>query len=149
MKRATSITNKLSDTFNRLTSVTTQPVISNYNQDLTHLDQFQFPIQLFKKVFSFYFFNKFYFVFVKNNNLHPYLSIHSLDLLNNSHINSYIIGASNGLFRQQNGIDFILTDQEEDFLIQSSQLKNELQLTTADLRFTQLFEDQSGFIYLF
>jgi hypothetical protein len=37
-----------------------------------------------------------------------------------------------------------LTDQDEDFIIQSSQLKSELQLTTADLRFMQLFEDQSG-----
>ena len=38
------------------------------------------------------------------------LSIHSLDILNNSNIKSYIIGASNGLFRQQSNIDFILTD---------------------------------------
>ena len=64
--------------------------------------------------------------------------------MNNLNVNSYIIGASNGLFRQQNHVDFIVSDQEEDFIIQSSQLKSQLQLTTADLRFTQLFEDQSG-----
>ena len=64
--------------------------------------------------------------------------------MNNNRLNSYLIGASNGLFRQQNQIDFILTDQDEDFVIQSAQLKSDLQLTTADLRFTQLFEDQSG-----
>jgi hypothetical protein len=67
-----------------------------------------------------------------------------LDLVNNSKLNSFVIGASNGLFRQQNNIDFIVTDQDEDFIIQSSQLRSELQLTTADLRFMQLFEDQSG-----
>lgn len=67
--------------------------------------------------------------------------------MNNLKLNSYLIGASNGLFRQQNQIDFILTDQDEDFLIQSTQLKNELQLSTADLRFTQLFEDQSGWSF--
>jgi ATP-dependent helicase/DNAse subunit B len=82
---------------------------------------------------------------MKNNLLHPYVSIHSLDLIHNSQINSFVIGASNGLFRQQTNLDVIITDQDEDFLIQSSQLKSELQLTTADLRFLQLFEDsQSG-----
>jgi hypothetical protein len=52
MKRATSITNKLSDTFNRLTTTTTATsnVAQNYSQDLTHLDQFQFPLPLFEKV---------------------------------------------------------------------------------------------------
>ena len=55
MKRATSITNKLTDTFNRLTTsnpttTTTTNLMNNYSQDLTHLDQFQFPIQLFNKV---------------------------------------------------------------------------------------------------
>ena len=69
--------------------------------------------------------------------------------MNNSRLNSYLIGASNGLFRQQNQLDFILNDQDEDFLIQSTLLKSQLQLTTADLRFTQLFEDQSGGIFLF
>jgi hypothetical protein len=50
MSRATSITNKLSDTLNRLTSSPTTTILPNSDQDLTHLDQFQFPIQLFKKV---------------------------------------------------------------------------------------------------
>ncbi len=49
LKRATSITNKLSDTFNRLTTTTTN-LVQNCSQDLTHLDQFQFPIPLFEKV---------------------------------------------------------------------------------------------------
>lgn len=69
-------------------------------------------------------------------------------MISNGKLNSCLIGASNGLFRQQNQWDCILSDQEEDFLIQSIQLKNQLQLTTVDLRFTQLFEDQSGSILL-
>ena len=50
LKRATSIANKLTNTFNRLTSSSTPSITINYYQDLTHLNQFQFPIQLFKKV---------------------------------------------------------------------------------------------------
>ncbi len=50
LKRATSITNKLTDTFNRLTTSNTSTFITNYSQDLSHLNQFQFPIQLFNKV---------------------------------------------------------------------------------------------------
>lgn len=51
MKRATSITNKFSDTFTRLTTPTNH-FNDNSEQDLTHLDQFHFPIQLFSKVKS-------------------------------------------------------------------------------------------------
>lgn len=89
----------------------------------------------------------FYLIKNQNNLLYPYLSIHSLDIINNSNVNSYIIGASNGLFRQQNNIDIIIPDNDEEFIIQSNELKQQLQLTTADLRFAQLFEDsQSSFI---
>lgn len=52
LKRATSITNKLTDTFSRLTTTNSLP--ENYSQDLTHLDQFQFPLQLFSKVKFFF-----------------------------------------------------------------------------------------------
>ncbi|CAF1615353.1 unnamed protein product [Rotaria sp. Silwood1] len=133
LKRATSITNKLSDTFNRLTSTTsTSTSIAINNNELVNLiDQYQLSYDLFKK----------------NNLLHPYISIYSLDIINNSNINSYLIGASNRLYRQQNNIDFILTDyDDDDFIIQSSLLKQQLQLTTADLRFTQLFEDSQSII---
>jgi hypothetical protein len=50
LKRATSITNKLSDTFSRLTTASTPSFSINCAQDLSHLDQFQFPIELFRKV---------------------------------------------------------------------------------------------------
>jgi len=43
----------------------------------------------------------------------------------------------------------IFIDNDEDFLIQSSQLKSDLQLTTADLRFTQLFEDENAGLFNF
>ena len=53
LKRVTSIKNKLTDTFSRLTTTTTtNPLSENYSQDLTHLDQFQFPPRLFSKVNS-------------------------------------------------------------------------------------------------
>ncbi|CAF4890069.1 unnamed protein product, partial [Rotaria sp. Silwood2] len=100
----------------------------NNNEHFNSLNQYQFSYDLFNK----------------NNLLHPYISIHSLDIINNSNINSYLIGASNRLYRQQNNIDFILTDYDDDFIIQSSILKQQLQLTTADLRFTQLFEDSQS-----
>ncbi|CAF4553832.1 unnamed protein product, partial [Rotaria sp. Silwood2] len=128
LKRATSITNKLTDTFNRLTSTTSTLITINNNEHFNSLNQYQFSYDLFNK----------------NNLLHPYISIHSLDIINNSNINSYLIGASNRLYRQQNNIDFILTDYDDDFIIQSSILKQQLQLTTADLRFTKLFEDSQS-----
>ncbi|UJR17918.1 hypothetical protein I4U23_004817 [Adineta vaga] len=132
MKRATSLSAKLSDTFNRLTTTTTSTpanLIANYSQDyLNHLDQLQFPLQLFNK----------------NNLLHPYLPLNNLDILTNRNVSSYIIGASNGLFRQQTTHDVIMVDNDEDLLIQSPQVKSELQLTTADLRFLQLFEEENS-----
>ncbi|CAF3302750.1 unnamed protein product [Rotaria socialis] len=128
LKRATSITNKLTDTFNRLTTNNSVSIEINNEENFASFDQCQFSYELFKK----------------NNLLYPYLSIHSLDIINNKNVNSYIIGASNGLFRQQNNLDFILIDNDEDFQILSSELKQQLQLTTADLRFTQLFEDSQS-----
>ena len=56
-------------------------------------------------------------------------------------VRSYVIGASNGLFRHQTQLDVIVNDHDEELLIQSAELRQELQLTTADLRFTQLFEE--------
>ncbi|CAF4185631.1 unnamed protein product [Rotaria sordida] len=102
LKRATSITNKLTDTFNRLTSSSSISItINNINNNYS-IDQYQFSYDLFKK----------------NNLLHLYISIYSLDIINNRNINSYLISGSNHLFRQQNNIDFILTDYDEDFIIQ-------------------------------
>ena len=65
MTRATSITNKLSETFNRLTTATTSNLINYLSQDLTYIDQYNFPIQLFNKVFIFFFYklNFIYFLF--------------------------------------------------------------------------------------
>jgi hypothetical protein len=107
-------------------------ILIHFEQDLSHLNQFHY-------------FEKFVLSLIWKKNF--IFSIHSLDLIINSNISSFLIGASNGLFRKQNNLDVIITDQDENFLLQSSQLKNELQLTTADLRFIQLFEDsQTGLI---
>ncbi|CAF3985216.1 unnamed protein product, partial [Rotaria sordida] len=75
LKRATSITNKLTDTFNRLTSSSSISItINNINNNYS-IDQYQFSYDLFKK----------------NNLLHLYISIYSLDIINNRNINSYLI----------------------------------------------------------
>jgi hypothetical protein len=50
MKRATSITNKFSDTFSRLTTAATPSISIHFQQDLSHLNQFHFPIPFFRKV---------------------------------------------------------------------------------------------------
>jgi len=72
------------------------------------------------------------------------LSIHSLDLLKNRDLKSFVIGASNQLFHQENVFDVIITNADEDFLIFNSQLKNDLQLTTADLRFFQSLQTNTN-----
>ena len=60
-------------------------------------------------------------------------------------VRSYVIGASNGLFRHQTQLDVIVNDHDDELLIPSAELRQELQLTTADLRFAQLFEEgQTG-----
>ncbi|CAF1434154.1 unnamed protein product [Rotaria sordida] len=74
-KRATSITNKLTDTFNRLTSSSPISIIINNINNNYSIDQYQFSYDLFKK----------------NNLLHLYISIYSLDIINNRNINSYLI----------------------------------------------------------
>ena len=70
--------------------------------------------------------------------------------LRRSSITSYWIGASNQLFRQEDQVehDLIVIDREDDqedslflFLFLSPTLKSQLQLTIADRRFTQLFQD--------
>ncbi|CAF1379680.1 unnamed protein product [Rotaria sordida] len=71
----TLITNKLTDTFNRLTSSSSISItINNINNNYS-IDQYQFSYDLFKK----------------NNLLHLYISIYSLDIINNRNINSYLI----------------------------------------------------------
>jgi len=83
-------------------------------------------------------------LFSQNHLFHPYLSIHSLSMISDRRIRSFFIGSSNQLFRlDEKSLDFIFDDQIEDFQILSSQLKVELQLTTADLRFVQSFENSS------
>ena len=53
MQRASSITTKLTDTFYRITSLSTStPISIDYTQNLTYIDQCQFSYPLFKKVFS-------------------------------------------------------------------------------------------------
>lgn len=51
LKRATSITNKLTDTFSRFTAGASTSIPINYSDNLIHFDQCQVPYELFKKVF--------------------------------------------------------------------------------------------------
>lgn len=90
---------------------------------------------------------------------HPYLSIHSLDEIRRKEIRSYLIGATNQLFRQEDRQQhhFILLDRrdergedrEDNFIFLNSQLKSDLQLTIQDRRFTQLFFQTSTSLFLF
>lgn len=87
-------------------------------------------------------------LYTNGNILHPYLSLHYLEYLksnsssnrlnssiHNYNLKAYTIGATNFLFKQRltSEIDVIIDEQQIE--IKNEQLKKDLQLTTADLRF--------------
>lgn len=84
----------------------------------------------------------------------PYSSIYYLDLVRSRSVNSYVIGASNDLFRQDsNKFDVLVTNDPmtDDLTLKfsSNQVRDVVQLTRADLRFLQLFEDEQSSASLF
>lgn len=75
-------------------------------------------------------------IFTKGSVLHPYLSLAYYDILEDVHIRSFVIGASNVLFRQKkHNLDVIVEDDETRIHVSDAELRRQLQLTTADLRF--------------
>lgn len=66
----------------------------------------------------------------------PYLSISYLDLLSDKRVRSFVIGATNFLFKQRKEMYDVVVDMEENtIIINDPQLRRCLSLTIEDLRF--------------
>lgn len=75
-------------------------------------------------------------IFTNNSFCLPYLSISYLDLLADSRVKSFVIGATNFLFKQRKEMYDVIVDMEENSItINDSNLKKCLSLSTEDLRF--------------
>lgn len=75
-------------------------------------------------------------IFTRGSFCLPYLSITYLDLLADSRIKGFVIGATNFLFKQKRDMYDIVVDMEENsIVINDINLKKCLTLTTEDLRF--------------
>ncbi|XP_067648728.1 late secretory pathway protein AVL9 homolog isoform X2 [Haliotis asinina] len=75
-------------------------------------------------------------VFTKGSVCHPYLSLQYHDILQDVNIRSFVIGATNILFKQRRSlIDVIVEIADGKVEIMDKELQRLLHLTTADLRF--------------
>lgn len=75
-------------------------------------------------------------IFARGSFCLPYLSISYLDLLSDSRVRSFVIGATNFLFKQRREMYDVIVDMEENTIsIQDGQLKQALSLSIEDLRF--------------
>lgn len=75
-------------------------------------------------------------IFTRNSFCLPYLSISYLDLLADTRVKSFVIGATNFLFKQRREMYDVVVDMEENSItINDTNLKKCLNLTTEDLRF--------------
>lgn len=76
-------------------------------------------------------------IFTRGSFCLPYLSISYLDLLSDTRVRSFVIGATNFLFKQRKEMYDVIVDMEENniIMINDSALKKCLSLTTEDLRF--------------
>lgn len=75
-------------------------------------------------------------IFTRGSFCLPYLSISYLDLLSDARVKSFVIGATNFLFKQRKEMYDVIVDMEENtIIINDANLKKCLALTTEDLRF--------------
>jgi len=75
-------------------------------------------------------------IFTKNSIFHPYLSLQQMELLKSPHVRSFVVGASNYLYKRQKGLSDVLVDlQSSTVEIHDPELNEQLSLSTADLRF--------------
>lgn len=75
-------------------------------------------------------------IFTRGSFCLPYLSISYLDLLSDARVKSFVIGATNFLFKQRREMYDVIVDMEENTItINDTNLKKCLALTTEDLRF--------------
>ncbi|XP_048755693.2 late secretory pathway protein AVL9 homolog isoform X2 [Ostrea edulis] len=81
-------------------------------------------------------------VFTKGCVCHPYLSLQYLDLMSDVNVRSFVIGATNMLFRQKRHLSDIVIEVSELEIgkidIHDRELQRLLHLTTADLRFADI-----------
>ncbi|CAH3175904.1 unnamed protein product [Porites evermanni] len=71
-----------------------------------------------------------------NSIFHPYLSLQQMELLKSPQVRSFLVGASNYLYRRQKGLSEVLVDLESGAVeINDLELNEQLSLSTADLRF--------------
>ncbi|XP_061179764.1 late secretory pathway protein AVL9 homolog [Saccostrea echinata] len=81
-------------------------------------------------------------VFTKGCVLHPYLSLQYFDLMSDVNVRSFVIGATNVLFRQKRHLTDIVIEvsesEEGKIDIHDRELYRLLHLTTADLRFADI-----------
>ncbi|KAG5888480.1 hypothetical protein JTB14_022108 [Gonioctena quinquepunctata] len=105
-----------------LSSDTISDVVQNNMTYLTHLstETCGFPLA----------------IFTKGSLCLPYLSLPYLDLLTDVNVRSYVVGATNVLFKQKRQLYDILVDVEGNRIeCQDVNLRKYLHLTTEDLRF--------------
>uniref|UniRef100_A0A6G1SHE9 Late secretory pathway protein AVL9 n=1 Tax=Aceria tosichella TaxID=561515 RepID=A0A6G1SHE9_9ACAR len=75
-------------------------------------------------------------IFTRGSFCLPYLSISYLDLLSDKRVRSFVIGATNFLFKQRREMYDVIVDMEENsIIISDTNLKKLLNLTIEDLRF--------------
>lgn len=75
-------------------------------------------------------------IFTRGSFCLPYLSISYLDLLSDKRVRSFVIGATNFLFKQRRDMYDVIVDMEENsIIISDANLKKLLNLTIEDLRF--------------
>ncbi|XP_020609243.1 late secretory pathway protein AVL9 homolog isoform X1 [Orbicella faveolata] len=87
------------------------------------VDIFGFPLAIFANV-------------SESSLFHPYLSLQQMELLKSAHVRSFVVGASNYLYKRQKGLSEVLVDLESGSIeIHSPELNEQLSLSTADLRF--------------
>ncbi|XP_064613767.1 late secretory pathway protein AVL9 homolog [Liolophura sinensis] len=129
-RSARTIRNKLSSAFQRsgkdklaLNQDDEKP--SELTRSLTslHQDEYGFPLA----------------VFTKGCLCHPYLCLQYYDLLQDVNVKSFMIGATNVLFKQKRHLTDVIVDVNDGKIdISDVELRKQLQMTTADLRFADI-----------
>lgn len=131
-RKTAALKNKLSTAFGKVkskgkeaTEVEMKPVIKG--EVSLQQDDFGFPLA----------------IFTKGCVCHPYLSLQFHSILNDVNVRSFVLGATNILFRQQKQATDVIVEVEEGKLeIKERELQKQLNLTTADLRFSELLVRQ-------
>ncbi|RWS14232.1 late secretory pathway protein AVL9-like protein [Dinothrombium tinctorium] len=73
-------------------------------------------------------------IFRKGAFCHPYLSLTYLDILSDDRVRSFVIGATNYLFKQKKNLFDVIIDESK-IEINDQNLRKQLELSTEDLRF--------------